>query len=54
MGANTVFSLCAAAGSAIVAALAATNGLGVVTGVWSLLALGFLVRASERGWGRRD
>jgi hypothetical protein len=52
--ANTVFSLCAATGSAIVAVAAATKGLWVVTGIWSLLALGFLVRASERRRGDRD
>jgi len=51
--ANTVFSLFAAAGSLIVAVAGALQGLWIVTGVWVLLALGFLARASERRWRGR-
>lgn len=48
--ANTTFSVCAAIGSAAVAALAAVAGVWVVTGIWAALALGFIARASERWW----
>jgi hypothetical protein len=49
--ANVTFSVCAGIASAVIAVLAATKGLLVVTAVWSLLAVGFAVRA---GYGVRS
>jgi hypothetical protein len=46
------FSALAAIASAIVALLTATNGAPVAAGVWSVLAVGFIVRAAI-GYRRR-
>jgi uncharacterized membrane protein len=43
---NIVFSLCAALACLIVAILAAVKGAPVVTLIWGLLAVGFVVRAA--------
>ena len=52
--ANTVFSLCAAAGSLAVSVLAAIGESWAVAVVFGALTVGFLARASERRWrGRR-
>ncbi len=50
--ANVVFSVCAGAASLAIAVLAALRGADVVTALWSLLAVGFAVRAAY-GWRRR-
>jgi hypothetical protein len=50
VSANVVFSLCAALASLGVAVGAFVKGAYVVTAVWTLLAVGFLVRAA---YGRR-
>jgi hypothetical protein len=46
------FSSLAAIASAAVALLAATNGAPVAAGVWAVLAIGFIVRATI-GFRRR-
>jgi hypothetical protein len=50
LSANVVFSLCAGLASLAVALGAALKGAYVVTAVWAVLSLGFVVRA---GFGRR-
>jgi hypothetical protein len=52
--ANIVFSLCAAAATLLVAILAAVKGAGVVSLVWGLLCIGFLLRAYLGRRRRRD
>jgi hypothetical protein len=47
---NVVFSLGAAAASALISALAAVKGAPAVSAVFAVLAVGFALRASE---GRR-
>jgi hypothetical protein len=53
--ANLSFSLFAAAVSLLIVIGAAVTGHWVVSGVWALLLLGFIARASESRWrgGRR-
>jgi hypothetical protein len=51
--ANLAFSVCAALASLAVAVLSAAKGAYAVTAVFGLLALGFVLRASERRWWRR-
>lgn len=50
MSANVVFSLCAGVASLAVAVGAGLKGAYVVTGVWTLLSVGFFLRAA---YGRR-
>jgi hypothetical protein len=50
MGANLVFSVFAAVGAGTVAVLAVVKGGYVVAAVFGLLAVGFVLRASERSW----
>jgi hypothetical protein len=50
VSANVVFSLCAGFASLAVAIGAALKGAYVVTAVWTLLSVGFFIRAS---YGRR-
>ena len=45
--ANLAFSLSAAAGSLAVTILSASKGVWVVSAIWGLLFVGFLLRASE-------
>jgi hypothetical protein len=51
--ANLAFSVLAALASLVVAILSAAKGAYAVTVVFALLALGFVLRASERRWRRR-
>jgi hypothetical protein len=51
--ANLAFSVLAALASLAVAILSAAKGAYAVTVVFALLALGFVLRASERSWWRR-
>jgi hypothetical protein len=51
--ANLAFSVFAALASLAVAILSAAKGNYAVTAVFGLLALGFVLRASERRWWRR-
>jgi hypothetical protein len=51
--ANLAFSVLAALASLAVAILSAAKGAYAVTVVFALLALGFVLRASERRWWRR-
>jgi hypothetical protein len=51
VGANTIFSLCAAAASLLVSVLSAVKGQLPVAIVFGMLVVGFLVRAGE---GRRE
>jgi hypothetical protein len=51
---NTYFSVCAAVASIAIVVLAALGEAWIVVAVWTLLAVGFIARASERRWrGRR-
>jgi hypothetical protein len=51
--ANLAFSALAALASLAVAILSAVKGAYAVTAVFGLLAIGFVLRASERRWWRR-
>ncbi|HEV3284275.1 MAG TPA: hypothetical protein VG010_08715 [Solirubrobacteraceae bacterium] len=50
---NLAFSVFAALASLATAVLAAVKGAYVVTAVFGLLAVGFVLRASERMWRGR-
>jgi len=54
VGANAIFSLCAAAGALLVASASAAKGRWAVAIVFGMLVVGFLLRAREgrRGPGR--
>jgi uncharacterized membrane protein len=51
--ANLAFSVFAALASLAVTILSAAKGAYPVTAVFGLLAIGFVLRASERRWWRR-
>jgi len=51
---NLWFSLVALAGSLAVALASAVKGRWAVAAVFGVLAVGFLVRAGEARWRRRD
>jgi hypothetical protein len=50
---NLAFSVFAALASLAIAVLSAVKGAYVVTAVFGLLAVGFVIRASERSWRDR-
>jgi hypothetical protein len=50
---NLAFSVFAALTSLAIAVLSAVKGVYAVTAVFGLLAIGFLLRASERRWRGR-